>query len=918
MNPQSTGGLPLGLFIQPQKKRSRAIKIVDPESRKEQVIKHQQAPPDHDGQSAFTFTSAVRDAARAATASAAQKSQTLNKVTAGASTTRLQPDDDELTKGFNVYALPFVPDNLKRINGDAASYVCETPPSSDIDFVGYASSELIANLLPSIPGPSTDPAPAGHVHALTPNEHEAFFRFHLQHEWQYQERENASYSLYQHEGIVEFAQPSPGSSVDLATVTIVVPGLREDSPHVELEDEVELRQLRSDSAQRLILERGYQKGVTWSPLGWTGIVYKARVSAVLRERETLVLRVAGLNIVRSEVMMELAPFVPFPSQHRLKFNVQFPVPKHRSRQMESVLPWIQASLHRASQMTLHARATIDGDNGLELQAAKSAYWIQSMLFPTEADCDIQVNAHSGIFTQRFFDQGLNLEQRISVENVCSQNYGVLPYLISGPPGTGKTKTMVEIALQLIHNVPNVSHILMCAPSEQAADMLADRLRSSVPLHHMLRLNRPSRSFAEVLEGVLPYCHIAGDAFGLPPMEKLMAYKIVVTSCRDAAILMHARVANSDLYAVEDGLRRRIHPSHPPPSQARLHWDALLMDEAAQATEPDALVPLWVVSPPPEAPELVFIPLVVMAGDEQQLNPRTSAPVTILQRSLFARLIARPVYAEHPLARAFKASISAMRNPTSTANPTHAAGDDPPLTITPSTRLPVLRPAFTNLVRNYRSHPAILAVPSALFYHDTLLASAPASSTNRLASWRGWHGRRGWPVLFHDNPSPDDLECDGGGWFNAGEAELACRYAADLVASGLVRQEEVCVMSPFSAQVRLIRRLMRSRSGGGGGGGGGGPSLWGVNVGPTEAFQGLEHGVVILCTTRSRRRFVGRDKALGWGIVGMRNRMNVALTRAKFGLIIIGSREVLAGEDEAWREVIAFYAAVKPCSLRGMF
>lgn len=77
------------------------------------------------------------------------------------------------------------------------------------------------------------------------------------------------------------------------------------------------------------------------------------------------------------------------------------------------------------------------------------------------------------------------------------------------------------------------------------------------------------------------------------------------------------------------------------------------------------------------------------------------------------------------------------------------------------------------------------------------------------------------------------------------------------------------------------------------------------MGPTEAYQGLEHGVVILCVTRSRKRFVGRDKELGWGVIGQRNKMNVALTRAKFGLVVIGRRELLVGEDENWKAVVGF-------------
>ncbi|KXX82993.1 putative helicase MOV-10 [Madurella mycetomatis] len=881
---------------------SRAVKIIDPKSGKERVTTGPETN-NSEGNSQNSLGAASvqsQSGSNKASHTVTEDKQNIELQHAG-TRSAYPPGDGELSRGFNVYAPPFVPEDLKRINKETPAVVYDTPPSSDIDFVAYASSELILGLLPRIPDPDHDRTAFLNSPVLTPDHYEHFFRFHLEHEWRYQQKENESYSLYGHEGIVRFPRLQFSDVNDGTTVTIAVPGLREDTPYIEQEDIVELRHLRSDAAGRLLrdqLPEGHSRHGYGPPSPWTSILYRARVSAMLRAQETLILHVSGLSVVNSEVMKHLQPYQPFPKEHRLRFNVRLPVPVHRNRNMEDVLPLIQASLRQASDVTSRAQNAMASFGSHDI---KSACWTQSMLFPTEADCDVQANLQSGLSGLHFFDDRLNLEQRIAVQNVCRQNYGVLPYLISGPPGTGKTMTLIEIALQLINNVPNVSHILMCAPSEQAADTLAGRLRPSLSPQELFRLNRPSRSFAEVLEGLLPYCHIDGNVFGLPPLEQLMAYKIVVASCRDAAMLMFARVSNTDLYAVEHGLQKRLHPSMPAPSQARLHWNALLIDEAAQAIEPEVLAALWVVSPPPLLPNLVFTPMVVMAGDEHQLNPRTSCPVTIIQRSLFARLISRSVYANHPLARAFRAKVwENEHNPTAKNNNNNllSATSIPPLAITESSPLPlpILRPAFTNLIRNYRSHPAILAVPSSLFYHDTLLACAPRAQVDKLAGWRGWRGGRRWPVLFHDNGSPDDLERDNGGWFNPGEAEVACGYAAALVASGLARQDEVCVMSPFRAQVRHVRALLRSGRFG---------ALWGVNVGPTEAYQGLEHGVVILCTTRSRARFVERDRELGWGVIGMRNKMNVALTRAKFGLIIIGRRELLVAEDDAWKEVVAF-------------
>jgi hypothetical protein len=757
--------------------------------------------------------------------------------------------------GFDVYATPFVPQALKNINS-ANGKVIETQPLRFVDLTKYANSVLGQFLLPQVPQPiKLDPAVPPSVWNLSPATYEVYFRSWLESEIHCQQKENNTYSQYESAGTVTF----PQGHEQPASCTILVPGLREYSPYIEEDDVVELRQLQYEQLGNVMaLARQH---------AWNGIIYRARVSAVVRAKELMVLQVHGLTIQSARIWAPYGTYPPPSTEHKLSFNVQFPVPDERHRPMKHVLPHIQVALEAAASNTLEQM-----DIPRTARADDFHYWLQSMLFPTEADCEQQANLHSGSFNQTFLDEKLNWQQKNAVENVCLQNYGTVPYIISGPPGTGKTKTLIETALQLLRNVDQVSHILICAPSEPATDTLADRLRLHLAPHEMLRLNRSSRPFSEVADEILPYCHVSESMFALPPFSELMKYKVVVTSCRDASLLMYSRMTNSDLYAVEHGLRQHIHPFNNcgAPSEIKLHWAALLLDEAAQALEPEALLPMYVVSPPLRSPKLAFTPLFVMAGDECQLGPRTSSPKTPLKRSLFARLFSRPVYADHPLARG------------------KTGQEPPPLT---TSMLPILRPAFTNLTHNYRSHKAILAVPSSLFYFDTL--KPKASNTSALADWDGWRGRK-WPVLFHNNPSPDDLERDGGGWFNTGEAIVACTYAARLSAFLGGRQQEVCVMSPFKAQVRLLRQKARSDLMG----------LRDVNIGPTEAFQGLEHGVVILCVTRSNKRFVEKDKELSWGIIGQPNKMNVALTRAKYGLIIIGSRDVLV-EDPHWRTVLDF-------------
>lgn len=81
----------------------------------------------------------------------------------------------------------------------------------------------------------------------------------------------------------------------------------------------------------------------------------------------------------------------------------------------------------------------------------------------------------------------------------------VPYLILGPPGTGKTKTVVEAVLQILRSQPSAC-VLLCAPSNPATDTLAMRLKESgmIEPKDMLRLNDNNRTFAEVPTELLPY------------------------------------------------------------------------------------------------------------------------------------------------------------------------------------------------------------------------------------------------------------------------------------------------------------------------------------------------------------------------------------------------------------------------------
>lgn len=270
--------------------------------------------------------------------------------------------------------------------------------------------------------------------------------------------------------------------------------------------------------------------------GWTNIIYSARVLKVLHSEERLILRVQGLPFVATSCIE--------------RFNIQFMCSSERPGCILFALQLVQQALLSRG---LHGNTLLNGIDTGSTQQDKSR-WMRSMIFPTPQDCEMQDNLHIG-GSQESADLDLNREQRRAVNSIWSQDYGNLPFLISGPPGTGKTKTVIETVLQLVKKTTEHAHILLCAPSDPAADTLAQHLRAHLTTGELLRLHRPSRMLEEVPGALLPYCCILDSTFALPVFQAMMRYTVVVTTCHDACLLTRARLTNTDLYTVECQMQR---------------------------------------------------------------------------------------------------------------------------------------------------------------------------------------------------------------------------------------------------------------------------------------------------------------------------------------------------------------------------
>jgi predicted DNA helicase len=192
---------------------------------------------------------------------------------------------------------------------------------------------------------------------------------------------------------------------------------------------------------------------------------------------------------------------------------------------------------------------------------------------------------------------------------------------------------------------------------------------------------------------------------------------------------------------------------------------------------------------------------------------------------------------------------------------------------------------TRLETQYRMHRNIMQFSSEEFY-DGKLEAHPSVEGHLLADLEGIGKNESTerPVIFLDTAGldyEDEEEPGGSSRFNAEEAKLVCKEYFKLIGSG-VSPEQIAVISPYSAQVKLLTQQILDR-------GAAEYPEWNfekTEVDSVDAFQGREKEAVIVSLVRSNLK--GQ-----LGFLTDTRRMNVAMTRAKRKLIVIGDSATLS-------------------------
>ena len=398
-------------------------------------------------------------------------------------------------------------------------------------------------------------------------------------------------------------------------------------------------------------------------------------------------------------------------------------------------------------------------------------------------------------------------------------------IVHGPPGTGKTTTLVEAVYETLHRE---NQVLVCAQSNMAVDWISEKLVDRGV--SVLRIGNPSRvndkmlsfTYERRFESHPDYPQLWSIRKAIRELyarsrkgAEREAVRQKINSLKDRATELEIRI-NESLFS-----EARVIACTLVGSANRLltgqKFGTLFIDEAAQALEAACWIPIRKAD------------RVILAGDHCQLPPTVKAP------------------------EALRAGLG------------HTIVKNKPDTV-------------SLLKLQYRMNDEIMRFSSEWFYGG-MLQSAPE------VKYRS--------ILDFDTPiewiNTEGLDCneefigENYGRINKSEAELSIEQLKGYITKigrerFLDERIDVGMISPYKAQVQYLRRLVRNDAFFK-------PYRQAITINTVDGFQGQERDVILISLVRANEE----------GQIGFLNdlrRMNVAITRARMKLIILGDASTL--------------------------
>ena len=423
---------------------------------------------------------------------------------------------------------------------------------------------------------------------------------------------------------------------------------------------------------------------------------------------------------------------------------------------------------------------------------------------------------------------LNSTQETAVNKVlCARDVAI----VHGPPGTGKTTTLVEAIYETLHREPQV---LVCAQSNTAVDWISEKLVDRGV--NVLRIGNPTRVNDKMLSftyerrfenhplypelwSIRKNLRELGSRARRGSYDEREGVRSRMSRLRDRATALEIQI-NAELFDGAHVIASTLVSSNHRLLNGR-RFGTLFIDEAAQALE----AACWIAIRKADR--------VVLAGDHCQLPPTIKCYEAArggLERTLMEKVVSN-------------------------------------------------KPAVVSLLKvQYRMHEEIMKFPSQWFYNGELEA-APEVRYRGILDWDT-------PIHWIDTSEMDFKEEFVGetfGRINKAEADLLLselKIYINRIGGNRILEEkiDIGIISPYKAQVQYLRSKIKAdaslkpyRS------------LFTVNT--VDGFQGQERDVIFISLVRTNEE----------GQIGFLNdlrRMNVAITRARMKLVILGEAETL--------------------------
>ncbi|KAJ7130315.1 AAA domain-containing protein [Mycena epipterygia] len=548
---------------------------------------------------------------------------------------------------------------------------------------------------------------------------------------------------------------------------------------------------------------------------------------------------------------------------------------------------------------------------------------------------------SSIPDVKFFDESLNASQQDAVR-FCLQASEVA--CIHGPPGTGKTHTLIEIIRQLTSISPanpKPLRLLVCGASNLSVDNILERLLAlpasdKATKMKVTRIGHPARVMAHqgILDSTLEVkASRTEQAVLAKDVKNELETALGVLSGKGKSVKgkgprgAERRKMWDEVKALRKEYRQReggvvnsvlsesqvvLATCHSAGGrQLRNHeFDVVIIDEATQALEAVCWIPIL------KAKKLI------LAGDPMQLPPtvlsvdshKKSDSAAQSKNSTPATKSVKKVKGVEPAVLPDATSPAEVESSDSEqssssdvdAEPSTDKPKTPPIasshaqekSAVPKKRVPILRSPRTlettlfdrlekmygssikrMLQVQYRMHADICAFPSQTLY-GSKLTSASSVASHLLRDLPETHAEStddekeilGTPVVFFDTAGCEYFERtegdgDEGSRCNENEATVVKNWVDKLIGAGVL-PKQIAVISPYQAQVTLLTSLIRPQYGGE------------LEIGTVDGMQGREKDAVVISLVRS-------NETREVGFLKEKRRLNVAMTRAKRHLCVVG-------------------------------